>query len=150
MIDAAERADAHLDRDRPDRAAPAAARREGSTTRRGNTVARASRRRLGRLGRFGLLGLWLALGGACAGNKPADMHVRAENLQGACCEHLQGGERDRCLAEIPRAGDPEAARHQLTQRTYECVAEHFVCDPATGRPTQPSAQAQLDCIQDQE
>lgn len=78
------------------------------------------------------------------------MHVRAENLQGACCEHLQGGERDRCLAEIPRPGDPQAAQHPLSQRTYACVAEHFVCDPATGRPTPASAQAQLDCIEDQE
>ena len=145
MIDAAVRADTHLARERRSAAAREVASRESDTTRCGNTVVRASRR----LAALALLALTLG-GGACAGNKPADMHVRAENLQAACCEHLQGPERDRCLAELPRPGDPEIAQHQVSQRAYECVTEHFVCDPATGRPTQQSAQEQLDCVQDQE
>lgn len=88
--------------------------------------------------------------GACGGAKQSDTHARATDLQGACCEHLQGGGRDTCLAQIPRVDDPQIAHHTTSQRTFGCVAEHFVCNPATGRPTQASAQAQLECIQDQE
>ena len=34
------------------------------------------------------------------------------------------------------------------QRTFACVQRHFVCEPATGRATAASNQAQLDCITD--
>lgn len=116
--------------------------RERSATPRSTTVVHALRR-------WTLLGA-LALVGACGGNKRADTHARATNVQAECCQHLQAGERDRCLAEVPKVDDPQVAKHPTSQRTFSCVAQHFVCDRATGRPTQPSAQAQLECIQDQE
>ncbi len=92
----------------------------------------------------------IVLVGACGGNKRPDTHARATNVQAECCQHLQAGDRDQCLAELPRIDDPEVVHHPMSQRTYACVAQHFVCDPTTGRPTPPSAQAQLECIQDQE
>jgi hypothetical protein len=142
MTDEAGRADAHLNQNWRGHIALAATSRERSATARPTTVAHALRRWIAPLA--------FVLVGACGGNKHADMHARATDVQGACCEHLQAGSRDRCLAEIPRIDDPQVARHSTSQRTFACVAEHFVCDPKTGRPTQPSAQAQLECIQDLE
>jgi hypothetical protein len=142
MTDEGERSDAHLEQNQRGRAGRAATRREGSATPPPTTVVRALRRSLAALA--------IILVGACGGNKHSDTHARATNVQAACCEHLQSGERDRCLAEVPKVDDPQIAHHATSQRTFACVAEHFVCDPATGRPTQPSAQAQLECIQDQE
>jgi len=92
----------------------------------------------------------LVLAAACGGNKRGDTHARATNVQAECCHHLQADDRGRCLAELPKIDDPQVAHHSTSQRTFACVAQHFICDPATGRPTQPSAQAQLECIQDQE
>jgi hypothetical protein len=142
MTGEAERADTHLHQNRRSSTGLAALLRERVATPRITTVVHALRR--------ALVPLAIVLVGACGGNKHADMHARATNVQAACCEHLQAGERDRCLSEIPKIDDPQVARHTTSQRTFACVAEHFVCDPATGRPTQPSAQAQLECIQDQE
>jgi hypothetical protein len=93
--------------------------------------------------------LSLALLVACGGGTRTDTYARATDVQGECCENLSGAERDRCLAEIVRVEDPNAAKTSVNQATYACVVEHFVCDPATGRPTQASAQAQYDCIEDQ-
>ena len=86
---------------------------------------------------------------ACGGGTRSDTYARATDVQAECCENLQGPERDRCLSEIVRIEDPAAAKTPTSQSTYACVAEHFVCDRASGRPTQPSAQAQYDCIEDQ-
>jgi hypothetical protein len=87
---------------------------------------------------------------ACGGSgKQTDKYARATDVQGQCCEHLTGLGRDDCLRDIVRIADPEAAKTSTSQRTYACVVEHFVCNPATGRPTQQSAQAQYDCIEDQ-
>ncbi|MBA3818170.1 MAG: hypothetical protein H0X17_04715 [Deltaproteobacteria bacterium] len=85
----------------------------------------------------------------CGGGKRRDTYARATDVQGACCEHLSGPARDQCLGEIVRVEDPQAAKTSTGQATYACVVEHFVCNPETGRPTQPSAQAQYDCIEDQ-
>jgi hypothetical protein len=142
MTDEGERSDAHLEQNRRGRAGRAAIRREGSATPSRTTVVRALRRYLAPLA--------IVLVGACGGNKRSDTHARATDVQAACCEHRPSGDRDRCLAEIPKIDDPQIAHHATSQRTFGCVAEHFVCDPATGRPTPPSAQAQLECIQDQE
>ncbi len=87
---------------------------------------------------------------ACSGGgKRTDTYAKANDVQGQCCESLAGAERDRCLSEIVRIEDPEAAKTSTNQATYACVVEHFVCNPQTGRPTQTSAQAQYDCIEDQ-
>ncbi|HVK73021.1 MAG TPA: hypothetical protein VM734_06855 [Kofleriaceae bacterium] len=97
------------------------------------------------------LGLGIALAATLAacggGGKRGDTYVAATSAQEACCEHLTAG-RDQCLAEIVRAPDEAVARSEANQDTYACVQEHFVCDPATGKASRESAQAQLDCIQD--
>jgi hypothetical protein len=94
------------------------------------------------------LGVVLVLVAACGGGKRGDTYARASDVQGQCCQHLDGAARDGCLQQVVRIEDPEIASSSVNQATYACVVEHFVCDPATGRPTQPSAQAQLECIQD--
>jgi hypothetical protein len=92
--------------------------------------------------------------GACGGGgggkaRGGNTYVAATSAQEACCEHLgAGGPRDNCLSNIVRVPDDAVARSRENQATYACVQEHFVCDPATGMPTQESAQSQLDCIQD--
>ncbi|MEZ4400973.1 MAG: hypothetical protein R3B06_13185 [Kofleriaceae bacterium] len=93
------------------------------------------------------VGLVLALAAACGG-RHTDTYQAATATQEQCCEHLAGAPRDACLAEIVRVDDPAAARTKVNQRTYACVQEHFVCDPATGRGTAASNQQQLDCIAD--
>ncbi len=87
--------------------------------------------------------------GACGGGaKPKDQntYARASSAQQECCEHA-GGNRDACLKDIVRV-EEFAQQSPQNQATYACVAENFTCDPASGHATQPSAQAQLDCIQD--
>lgn len=87
---------------------------------------------------------------ACGGGgKRTDTYAKATDVQADCCENLDGAARDRCLSEIVRLDDPEAVKTSTNQATYACVVEHFVCDPARGRPTAASAQAQYDCIEDQ-
>ena len=89
----------------------------------------------------------LALAG-CGGGRKTDTYARGTQVQEACCEHLKGPDRDRCLGEVIRVGDPAAAHTATNQQTFACVVEHFVCDPQTGRETQASAQAQHDCTDD--
>jgi hypothetical protein len=95
---------------------------------------------------------WIALSiavvAACGGGKRPDTYARATDVQGQCCEHLQGGTRDKCLSGVVRTDDQGIASTPVNQATYACVVDHFTCDPASGHPTQPSAQAQLECIQD--
>lgn len=88
----------------------------------------------------------LAIG--CGGKRGNDTYARGVQVQEACCEHLKGPDRDRCLAEVIRIDDPAAAQTATNQQTYACVVEHFVCDPTTGRETPASAQAQHDCTDD--
>ena len=85
---------------------------------------------------------------ACGGGKPKadNTYARATEAQQACCEHA-GANRDACLKEIVRVED-FAQQSAANQATYACVVDHFTCDAATGHATQPSAQAQIDCIQD--
>lgn len=85
---------------------------------------------------------------ACGGSPRNDTYARGTQVQEECCENLQGTDRDRCLGEVIRVGDPAAAQTATNQQTFACVAEHFVCDPQTGRETQASAQAQHDCTDD--
>ena len=90
----------------------------------------------------------LTAAAACGGGKRTDTYARGTDVQGSCCENLTGATRDSCLSEVVRINDAEVASTSVNQATYACVVEHFVCDPGTGKPTQPSAQAQLECIQD--
>lgn len=101
------------------------------------------------LRRIGVALVISLLAAACGGGgkKGGDTYAAATNAQEACCEQLAAG-RDDCLREIVRVPDEAVARSDANQDTYACVQEHFACDPGTGRATQPSAQAQLDCIQD--
>jgi hypothetical protein len=82
------------------------------------------------------------------GGKHGDTYARATDVQGQCCQHLAGGPRDTCLSQVVRVDDPQVAKTSVNQSTYACVVEHFECDAGTGHPTQRSAQAQLECIQD--
>jgi len=85
---------------------------------------------------------------ACGGGSRRDTYAKGTQIQEQCCEHLQGGARDQCLAGVTRVDDPGAAKTGTNQQTFACVVEHFVCDPQTGHATQPSAQEQYDCIAD--
>jgi hypothetical protein len=85
---------------------------------------------------------------ACGSGSHDDTYVRGVNVQEECCERLSGPHRDTCLREVVRVDDPGAARTATNQQTFACVVDHFVCDPATGRETRESAQAQHDCIAD--
>lgn len=96
---------------------------------------------------------WIALTAAlalaaCSGGSHPDTYAKGTHVLEACCEKLQGGGRDKCLADVPRVADPGAANTATNQQTYTCIVDHFTCDPATGHATQPSAQAQYDCIED--
>jgi hypothetical protein len=142
MTDRYEPNDAHLEPDPVKREVHVRTLRERRTTSRRTTVVRTQR---------WWVPLTLAILVACGGNggKRTDTYAKATDVQGECCQSLAGAERDRCLSEIVRVSDPEAAQTSTNQATYACVVEHFVCNPTTGRPTQTSAQAQYDCIEDQ-
>lgn len=84
---------------------------------------------------------------ACGGSKkPDNTYAKATSAQQDCCEHA-GANRDSCLQQIVRVED-FAQQSSANQATYACVVDHFTCDASTGHATQPSAQAQIDCIQD--
>lgn len=87
---------------------------------------------------------------ACGGSSSRDTYTRASDVQRQCCEHLDGDGRTQCLQQVVKIDDPGVAKTSINQQTYACVVDHFTCDPATGKPTQASAQAQLECIQDLE
>ena len=141
MPELSERVDEHLKMDPAALRVIANAVRERLTTTPRTTVVNARR---------WWVPLTLALLVACSGGgKRTDTYAKGTDVQGQCCENLTGAERDRCLSEIVRIEDREAAKTSTNQATYACVVEHFVCDPSTGRPTQKSAQAQYDCIEDQ-
>jgi len=93
----------------------------------------------------------VACGGGGGGKASgSDTYTRATDVQGTCCEHLAGDARAQCLQQVIRVDDPAAAKTSINQQTYACVVDNFTCDPASGKPTQQSAQAQLECIQELE
>ena len=144
MTDRHAPADAHLELDPTKRDVIARVLRERPATASRNTVVRPLRW-------WVPLTVALALAAvACGGGgKRTDTYAKGTDAQSQCCENLTGGARDTCLSEIVRVNDPAAAQTSTNQATYACVVEHFVCDPHTGKPTQTSAQAQYDCIEDQ-
>jgi hypothetical protein len=143
MSDRHERADEHLHLDPAQREVIAKALRERRAMPARNTVA--VQRRW-----WVPLTLAIVVLAACSGGgKRTDTYAKATDVQSDCCEHLHGPDRDHCLGDIVRIDDPQAAKTSTSQATYACVVEHFVCDPQTGKPTQTSAQAQYDCIEDQ-
>ncbi len=96
------------------------------------------------------LGLLVAAAvAACGGGggSTKDTYARATDIQSECCENLKGDARTQCLQQVVRVEDTGAAQSSANQQTFMCVVENFTCDPATGRPTQSSAQEQLECIQ---
>lgn len=136
MPPASIRVDAHLHAVLHGRHVLAAHVREQRATPKPNTVPR-------------VLRLWIAITlAACGSSHRGDTYARGTHAQEQCCEVLSGPSRDDCLSKLPRVDDPEIAKTSMNQDQYACVTEHFVCDPTTGHATQPSAQAQLDCIQD--
>ena len=94
-----------------------------------------------------LLALSLHFVGACA-TSDTNHYKTALGNQDQCCNRLaDANAKQACLAEIPRTQDETST---INQETFQCVAKHFTCDPATGRATRDSAQQQLDCLNDLE
>lgn len=91
-----------------------------------------------------------ACGGGGGAKASGDTYTRATDEQSKCCEHVAGDARAQCLQQVIRVDDPAAAKTSINQQTYACVVDNFTCDPASGKPTQQSAQAQLECIQELE
>ena len=145
MLEQRPPADAHLEPDPAKRSALTRSLRERPATTTRNTVSRPARWWV--VLAFAVTFAAAACGGG--GGKKTDTYAKGTEAQAQCCEHLTGGARDSCLSEIVRVEDPAAASTSTNQATYACVVEHFVCDPNTGKPTQASAQAQYDCIEDQ-
>src|SRR5687768_3302784 len=85
---------------------------------------------------------------ACGGKSLSDPYQQATSEQEACCENLQGADRDQCMQQIVRVDDPNVAKSSANQETYRCIERHFTCDPSTGHASQESAQEQYDCIAD--
>jgi hypothetical protein len=106
-----------------------------------------SRRATAKRARHGWI-LVLALAACGGGRGKGDPYKQATSEQEACCENLQGAERDQCMQQIVRVDDPNVASSSANQETYRCIERHFVCDPSTGHASQESAQAQYDCIAD--
>ncbi len=88
----------------------------------------------------------LVLAAGCGGTN----HVRAATAKReSCCDRLANpAERAACRGEIPRVEDATEESARINQQTFYCMNQHFVCDASTGRATQPSAQQQLDCLND--
>ena len=141
MRQRAARDDAHLTLVRRDREVIAKAIREHRATKPAATVTPTLRW-------WFAITLAIAACGGGGGSKKGDTYARATDAQQQCCENLSDAARDRCLGDVVRVEDRGVAKTEVNQATYACVVQHFVCDPASGRPTQPSAQAQLECIQD--
>jgi hypothetical protein len=94
-----------------------------------------------------LLAVSLGLVGACA-TSDTSHYKTALAKQDQCCNGLaDANAKQACLADIPRTQDEASS---INQETFQCVAKHFACDPATGRASRDSAQQQLDCLNDLE
>lgn len=91
----------------------------------------------------------LGLGALACGGAAANYYTSAIEKQESCCDRLaDAAEREACRAQIRRVDNEAAANTDVNQETFRCVDRYFDCDPATGRATRDSAQAQLDCLND--
>jgi hypothetical protein len=98
--------------------------------------------------RLRLLLLSLAVFGSACATTDTNVYRPAVSSQEQCCQKLgDPNAQHACLADIPRTQDETSP---INQETFQCVAKHFACDPATGRATRDSAQQQLDCLNDLE
>jgi hypothetical protein len=96
-----------------------------------------------------VLALLGALAGPACGGAATNYYQTAVTKQEDCCGRLvDPAAVTACREGIPRVDNPAAETSSVNQDTFRCVNEYFTCDPSTGRATQPSAQAQLDCITD--
>jgi hypothetical protein len=96
-----------------------------------------------------ILGTLLLASMFACGGSDTNHYRTARSIEEKCCDKVSTADgRQQCRDEIPVLADSSLEQNRLNQETFECVAEYFVCDPATGRATQPSAQAQLDCLND--
>ena len=87
-----------------------------------------------------------ACGGKTDNSKP---YVVSVSAQESCCAGLgDPGAKQSCLDKIVRVDDPAVQASDANRATYACVERHFECNRSTGTATAPSAQAQLDCIND--
>jgi hypothetical protein len=95
-----------------------------------------------------VLALLLGVTAASCATTNANYYRPALAAQESCCKGLTDpGARNACLADVPRTQDEASS---INQETFSCVQRNFRCDPATGRATHESAQAQLDCLNDLE
>lgn len=86
---------------------------------------------------------------AACGAAASNYYQTAIAKQEDCCDRLgDPAAVTACRQGIPRVDNPAAESSSVNQDTFQCVDRYFTCDAATGRATQPSAQAQLDCITD--
>ena len=90
-----------------------------------------------------------ALAAIGCGGAAQNAYRAAMAKQEQCCDRLaDSSAATACRDAIPRVDSPAAETSDVNQETFGCVERHFECDASTGRATQPSAQAQLDCITD--
>ena len=85
--------------------------------------------------------------GACATSDVNHYKPALANQEQCCNRVADPNAKQACLTDIPRTQDESS---NINQETFQCVAKHFICDPATGRATRDSAQQQLDCLNDLE
>jgi hypothetical protein len=89
------------------------------------------------------------LAGAACGAASQNYYQTSIAKQEDCCDGLgDPAAVSACRQGIPRVDNPAAETSSVNQDTFQCVDRYFTCDAATGHATQPSAQAQLDCITD--
>ncbi|MBI5500907.1 MAG: hypothetical protein HY907_11745 [Deltaproteobacteria bacterium] len=108
---------------------------------------RCSGRRMSVAGGLALAAAIVAAAGC--GGAAQNAYRSAMAKQEQCCDGLaDSSAASACRDAIPRVDNPAAESSDVNQDTFGCIDRHFQCDAATGRATQPSAQAQLDCITD--
>ncbi|NMC72559.1 MAG: hypothetical protein GYA57_21220 [Myxococcales bacterium] len=91
----------------------------------------------------------LGLAALDCGGAATNYYTSAVTRQEECCDRLaDAAARESCRAQIRRVDSEAAANTDVNQQTFRCVDRYFECDPATGRATRDSAQAQLDCLND--
>jgi hypothetical protein len=94
-----------------------------------------------------LFAVSLGLAEGCATSDTSHYKTALASQQSCCDKLADANAKQACLADIPRTQDEASS---INQETFQCVAKHFSCDPATGRASRDSAQQQLDCLNDLE